>query len=195
MELEGLKRSLQIFEANGLIIDLLVTDRHSQIKAFAAKEGSFDHNYDCWHIGKSLRKKLTAASKLKKYSSITPWINAIINHFYWCAVSSEGQPEFILPKWRSLAAHIANEHTHDDELYPRCQHDALLNKKWLEEDYIKELLESTEDICREAGSLKEASLQASVIMPPTLSSQYDHEDKDSLIAKRRARFNRKCMWS
>ncbi|KAL1471276.1 hypothetical protein MTO96_040019 [Rhipicephalus appendiculatus] len=62
-------------------------------------------------------------------------------------------------------------------------------------DYIKELLESTEDICRQAGSLKEASLQACVVMPPTLSSQYDHEDKDSLIAKRRARFNRKCMWS
>lgn len=81
----------------------------------------------------ALRKKLTAASKLKKYGSITPWINAIINHFYWCAVSSEGQPDLILPKWRSLAAHIANVHTHDDQLYPRCQHDALPNKKWLEE--------------------------------------------------------------
>ncbi|KAH7944454.1 hypothetical protein HPB52_019866 [Rhipicephalus sanguineus] len=114
MELEGLKRSLQIFEANGLIIDLMVTDRHTQIKAFAAKEGNFEHNYDCWHIGK-------------------------------------------------------------------C--------------YIKELMESTVEICRRAGSLKEASLQANVIMPPTLSSEFEHEDKDSLIAKRRARFNRKCMWT
>ncbi|XP_075728797.1 uncharacterized protein LOC142770493 [Rhipicephalus microplus] len=52
MELEGHKWSSQIFEANGLIVNLLITDRHTQIKAFAAKEGNFEHNFYCWHISK-----------------------------------------------------------------------------------------------------------------------------------------------
>ncbi|KAL1431485.1 hypothetical protein MTO96_002256 [Rhipicephalus appendiculatus] len=71
---------------------------------------------------------------------------------------------------------------------------SLLPSLWIGY-YIKEIMESTEEICRQAGSLKEASLQACVIVPPTLSSEFEHEDKDKLIAKRRARFNRKCMWS
>ncbi|XP_050028802.2 uncharacterized protein [Dermacentor andersoni] len=124
MELEGLKRSLTILEANGMVIDVMVTDRHSQIKAFAAKEGTFEHNYD------SL-KKLTAAGKLKKYNDFQPWVKGIINHVYWCAVSSEGRPDLILPKWCSLARHIADVHCHDDPLYEKCQHDQQSKKKWL----------------------------------------------------------------
>lgn len=54
----------------------------------------------------ALGPKANSCQQSKKHSSITPWINAIINHFYWCATSSEGQPEHIVPKWRSLAAQV-----------------------------------------------------------------------------------------
>ncbi|XP_049513513.1 uncharacterized protein LOC119431126 isoform X2 [Dermacentor silvarum] len=73
MELQGLKRTLQICEANGLEISTLVTDRHSQIKAFTSKETSIEHNFDCWHVAKMLKKKLTAAAKLKKFQELAPW--------------------------------------------------------------------------------------------------------------------------
>lgn len=38
MELAGLKRSFSFLESQGLVVDLLVTDRHVQGKAFMKKE-------------------------------------------------------------------------------------------------------------------------------------------------------------
>ncbi|XP_075526238.1 uncharacterized protein LOC142557927 [Dermacentor variabilis] len=284
MELEGLKRSLTILEANGMVIDVMVTDRHSQIKAFAAKEGTFEHNYDCWHVAKSLKKKLPAAGKLKKYNDIQPWIKGIINHVYWCAVSSEGRPDLILPKWCSLARHIADAHCHDDPLYEKCQHDQQSKKKWLIEGspahekiksiilnkvllkdipklstsvqtfaveayhgtiirfapkathfhyqsiisrtrlaalhynensarehattkgqhrYLVKYPKSTKvpvaapikkactyvELCMATSSFKEAMRQASTTLPPTLSSNFEPVDKDTLVSPRRERFN------
>lgn len=93
MELEGLKRTLQICEANGLEISTLFTERPSQIKAFTSKETSIEHNFDCWHVAKMLKKKLTAAAKLKKFQELAPWIPAVVNHLYWCALSSRAQPD------------------------------------------------------------------------------------------------------
>lgn len=53
MELEGLKRTLVIFEANGLIVDSVITDRHSMIKCFLAKvHPHILHRFDCWHVAK-----------------------------------------------------------------------------------------------------------------------------------------------
>ncbi|XP_075554943.1 uncharacterized protein LOC142587666 isoform X2 [Dermacentor variabilis] len=133
MELEGLRRTLQICEANGLEISTLVTDRHSQIKAFTSKETCIEHSFDCWHVAKMLKKKLTAAAKLKKFQELTLWIPAVINHLYWCALSSRAQPELILAKWCSLVRHVVDIHVHDESLYLRCEHEPLPKKKWLEE--------------------------------------------------------------
>lgn len=163
MELEGLRRSLTIFEANGLVVDTLVTDRHCQIKAYMAREhGSIQHKFDCWHVAKSnkitnhipllnmasnlssapimfcllncflsaIKKKLVAAGKLKKNEALNPWVKAVTTHLYWCAGSSEHNPALILPKWVSVASHVANIHRHGDPLYPVCQHGEL-RKKWL----------------------------------------------------------------
>lgn len=53
MELEGLKRSLEIFAANSLVVDVLVTDRHPQLNAWLAREHpDICHLYDCWHVAK-----------------------------------------------------------------------------------------------------------------------------------------------
>ncbi|XP_065302031.2 uncharacterized protein [Dermacentor albipictus] len=136
MELEGLKRTLQICEANGLEIPTLVTDRHSQIKAFTSKETCIGHSFDCWHVAKVLKKKLRAAAKLKKFQELTLWIPAVINHLYWWALSSGAQPELILVKWCSLVRHVVDIHVHDESLYPRCEHQPLPKKWWLEEGLL-----------------------------------------------------------
>ncbi|CAN7945662.1 unnamed protein product, partial [Ixodes hexagonus] len=133
MELEGLKRSLTIFEANSLIVDVLVTDRHPQLNAWLAREHSeICHLFDCWHVGKAIKKKLVAAGKLRHCDDLNTWNKAIVNHLYWCAGSSVEDQELILPKWCSLVAHVADIHSHTDPLFPECQHKEL-KKKWLPE--------------------------------------------------------------
>ncbi|CAN7999550.1 unnamed protein product [Ixodes hexagonus] len=133
MELEGLKRSLSIFEAHSLIVDVLVTDRHPQLNAWLARERpDICHLFDCWHVGKAIKKKLVAAGKLRLMEDLNIWTKAVVTHLYWCAGSSSGDQDLILPKWCSLVAHVADVHTHHDPLFPECQHQEL-KKKWLPE--------------------------------------------------------------
>ncbi|CAN7943196.1 unnamed protein product, partial [Ixodes hexagonus] len=133
MELEGLKRSLSIFEAHSLVVSVLVTDRHPQLNAWLAREHpDICHLFDCWHVGKAIKKKLVAAGKQRHCDDLNSWTKAVINHLYWCAGTSTENQNLILPKWKSLVAHVANVHSHSDPLFAECQHQEL-NKKWLPE--------------------------------------------------------------
>lgn len=58
-----------------------------------------------------LKKKLTAAAELKKFQEMAPWIHAVVNHLYWCALSSRAQPGLILAK--SLVHHVVDNHVHE----------------------------------------------------------------------------------
>ncbi|CAN7951847.1 unnamed protein product, partial [Ixodes pacificus] len=80
-----------------------------------------------------IKKRLVTAGKLKFLSALQDWVEPIVKHLYWCAESSDGAPEEILPKWTSLVAHVADVHEHADAVYPRCQHGDLGRKKWLSE--------------------------------------------------------------
>ncbi|KAM7303395.1 hypothetical protein ISCGN_013354 [Ixodes scapularis] len=169
MELEGLKRTLVVLEANGLIVESIITDRHSMIKSFLSKDHpQIRHMFDCWHVAKGIKKRLVTAGKLKSLSALQDWVEPIVKHLYWCAESSDGAPEEILPKWTSLVAHVADVHEHADAIYPRCQHGDLGRKKWLSE------------AAQEANATD---------APPPLSSNFERPDKNSLIAKHRSRFN------
>ena len=84
-----------------------------------------------------IEKKLTKASKIKGQENIAPWIRSIVNHLYWCAVSTPvGKDDLIKAKWMSITNHICNRHTnHDNALYKRCTHPKLTgrekHKKWI----------------------------------------------------------------
>ncbi|XP_064476240.1 uncharacterized protein LOC135390343 [Ornithodoros turicata] len=135
MELEGLKRALQFLRNQGMVVHRLITDRHVQIQCYMRKENpDIEHLYDVWHVAKGIKKKLTAASKLKAAKDLGDWVKAIINHLYWCAMSSRDDPRQILPKWTSLPRHIANIHQHDDPLFPQCAHGEMRRTKWLPQD-------------------------------------------------------------
>ncbi|CAN7977712.1 unnamed protein product [Ixodes persulcatus] len=79
-------------------------------------------NFPCYKSG-----------KLKSLVGLQDWVQATVKHLYWCAESSDGAPEEILPKWTSLVGHVDDLHEHADPLYPRCQHGDLGKKKWLPE--------------------------------------------------------------
>ena len=78
-----------------------------------------------------LRKKLEALAKQKDCQLVGEWQRSIINHLYWCVVSSpEDEGELVKAKWLSLDNHIHNQHTDHSELFPKCFHGDLQERKW-----------------------------------------------------------------
>ncbi|KAF3845945.1 hypothetical protein F7725_003023 [Dissostichus mawsoni] len=69
--------------------------------------------------------------------AIGEWIQSILNHLYWCAVSTpDGNGEMIADKWLSLNNHIVNIHTKHGRVFEKCAHGRLpaaqnRKKKWL----------------------------------------------------------------
>lgn len=56
MELESLKRQLAYLENGNIKVSKLVTDRHTQVSSFMAKEkAEIEHAYDVWHVAKGTR--------------------------------------------------------------------------------------------------------------------------------------------
>ena len=67
MEKEGLHRAIQKVQSEGFTIAVLATDRHSQVTKYMKEEHpQIDHQYDVWHLAKSVVKKLTEKAKPKK---------------------------------------------------------------------------------------------------------------------------------
>ena len=82
MEVERLKQCLDKLNDDGVEICTLSTDQHPSIrKTLADDYPHIKHEYDLWHIVKSLKKKMLSAKK----ADIVPWINAIANHLWYCA--------------------------------------------------------------------------------------------------------------
>lgn len=55
MELEGLKRCLAKLETEEIEVSHLVTDRHSQVKAYMKREQpQIVHMFDVWHVAKGM---------------------------------------------------------------------------------------------------------------------------------------------
>ena len=125
MELAGLQKSL-----NHLIewLNSVNIDKHRSIaKWIKENHSAILHVYDIWHVAKSVRKMLESAAKLKDCENIQPWIQSIINHLYWSAVSTElEQGELIVAKLAYVVNHVINKHKHNNELFSKCGSKALL---------------------------------------------------------------------
>ena len=67
MEKEGLERCLTNVLAKDVLVKSISTDRHTGVSALLKrKHPTIDHQYDVWHLAKSIVKKLTKAGKAKK---------------------------------------------------------------------------------------------------------------------------------
>ncbi|KAM7287729.1 hypothetical protein ISCGN_031420 [Ixodes scapularis] len=80
MELEGLRRSLDIFEAHSLVVAVLVTDRHPQLSAWLEREHpDICHLFDCWHVAKEYVGELMDA--VLDISTVMPSYKAAAAHY------------------------------------------------------------------------------------------------------------------
>ncbi|XP_061898569.1 uncharacterized protein LOC133646801 isoform X3 [Entelurus aequoreus] len=127
MEMEGLKRMVELLISWDLDVGVLVTDRHRQIAKWIRENmPNTRHCYDIWHVAKSIGKKLKAIYKHKDCEDLKPWVQSIINHLYWAAVSTPpGEGELLVAKWKSVERHIQNIHKDHGDLFPICTHGQL----------------------------------------------------------------------
>ena len=138
MEKKGFIETLANVEGNGVKVKILSTDRHPQIKKeLRVNHDHIDHQFDPWHLAKSVSKKLSAASKKSGCSDLAPWIPSIINHLWWCAESCNEDAEVLREKWLSVIHHVTNRHSWPgNKHFHKCEHQPLSpeqqrKKKWL----------------------------------------------------------------
>ena len=141
MELKGLQKMVQVFNQFNITVTAIVTDRHRQIQKWIRENWQTVHHYfDCWHIAKSIKKRLQSLDKKKSCQLLGSWIKSIVNHFYWSVMSTEpGNEEIIELKWKSLVRHLQNIHHGHGEMFPSCMHPPLSDLdlrtiKWFKPD-------------------------------------------------------------
>jgi hypothetical protein len=81
LEKEGLIRCLHHVQT-GLLgpVKILATDRHPQITSYMrTKQKHINHQFDIWHLAKSIVKKISSVTKSADCAPIQPWIQAINN--------------------------------------------------------------------------------------------------------------------
>ena len=133
-ELEGMKRSMSFLENLQVPVHVFISDRHRGIaKWIRENRPQIAHYYDIWHVARSITKKMLKAGKQKGFEIIKDWVRGVRNHVYWCATSTkQGFEELIVAKWNSFLSHVSNTHTNlPDELFKKCQHEDLENRKWI----------------------------------------------------------------
>ncbi|XP_057308719.1 uncharacterized protein LOC130647027 [Hydractinia symbiolongicarpus] len=140
MEKQGLIVVLNRLLENQLSIEGIATDRHVQIRKYMREERKdIKHHFDVWHMGKNIKRKLVKCSKKTTAKDLLSWVKAVINHFWWCCASGNGNVVELREKWLSLLCHVKNKHKWEsNKIYHKCEHSKLSkleqrSKKWLME--------------------------------------------------------------
>ena len=96
-------KALNELEENNLVVSQITTDRHIQAKKYM-REGrpEISHQFDIWHVCKSIKQKLLAASKKKSCHILQLWSKSIQNHFWWVCVTCKGSEILLKEKWISI---------------------------------------------------------------------------------------------
>ena len=104
-------------------IKVVATDRHVSIRSDIKKNfPHVHHQFDVWHVAKSITKKLTEEAKRKEFSELSPG-SSQSNHLWWCADTCEGDKNLLHEKWISIVHHSANIHSWNSaDLYHECPH-------------------------------------------------------------------------
>lgn len=122
----------RIFDS-GLNIVTIATDRHVQIRKLLT-EYPVDHQFDVFHVSKTLKKKLKIISTQKDCKDLAPWVHSVGNHLWYCCQTCNNNAQLLKQKWLSLQYHVAGVHQWSDG---ECEHEPLPTERecgpqWLE---------------------------------------------------------------
>ncbi|XP_064636950.1 uncharacterized protein LOC135493502 [Lineus longissimus] len=126
MELKGLQLCRDTLGEQD--IKAFITDRHPQIAKWVREKWKVPHFYDCWHIVKSVVKKMEIIAKKKGFEIISDWIKSVKNHLYWAVLTSSGDPDEIENRWRATMEHVQGIHKN-------CTHGRLVGRR--KKNYLK----------------------------------------------------------
>ncbi|XP_041479210.1 uncharacterized protein LOC121426873 [Lytechinus variegatus] len=124
MEKIGCQRTLEKIIQDGIDVATVATDRHTGIRKMLRELYPYIiHQFDVWHLTKSIGKRLITKSKQKGCSELSQWTQAINNHIWWAAQHCRGDPELIIEMIQSITHHICNiHHWNSCDLYHNCAH-------------------------------------------------------------------------
>ena len=109
MEKVGSKKALDAMLASGVHVKVMATDRHTGIRKMLREDyENMDHQFDVWHLSKSIVKRLTTKAKAKDCQDLTPWIKAVSNHIWWAAQNCKEDPILLTEMVQS----VMHQHTH-----------------------------------------------------------------------------------
>ena len=128
MEKEGFVRCISRLKGEDDVCnDRITTDRHTVITSTMAKDyPHIKHQYDIWHLSKSVVKKLNKKAKLKSCQDLSHWIQSVSNHLWWSEATCNGDVKLLREKRVSVLHHVRNMHSWNDaELFRKCAHPCL----------------------------------------------------------------------
>ncbi|KAL2076360.1 hypothetical protein ACEWY4_028061 [Coilia grayii] len=141
MEAMGFKRGLNHLLSLGVDVGVMATDRSPSIRKIMRESyANIRHEYDPWHVSKSVKKKLVIISNKKANRELQPWLKSICNHLYWSCSSSNGDAEECVRRWKSLLHHICGIHRWEENgqeytcFHPPLTEEMQKKKRWLQQD-------------------------------------------------------------
>lgn len=116
----------ELIENKKISIHLFLTDRHVGIRSMMKKEfPNILHEFDVWHLSKSLIKKFKTVDA-NKYPEVIEWKKSIINHMWYSAQTCNGNSKVLITKFTSILHHIKNEHQwQTEEGTMTCEHEEI----------------------------------------------------------------------
>ncbi|XP_056099072.1 uncharacterized protein LOC130077763 [Rhinichthys klamathensis goyatoka] len=142
MEAMGFQRGLDHLISKGVDVGVMTTDRSPSIrKIINDNYTNIRHEFDSWHVNKSVKKKLVKVSNKAENRVLQPWIRSISNHLYWSCSSSHDDEEECVRRWTSLQYHVCGVHRWEEDggleyhcLHPSLTEEEQTRKKWLTKD-------------------------------------------------------------
>ena len=132
------KKALDAMLASGVDVKVMATDQHTGIRKMLREDyENMDHQFDVWHLSKSIVKRLTTKAKAKDCQDLAPWIKAVSNHIWWAAQNCKEDPILLIEMVQSVTHQVCNIHTWNSaEKFHECAHaplsaDEAAARKWL----------------------------------------------------------------